>query len=60
MFLIDMNSHYYMYFRKPPTSILKTTYLDVYNFYLAIETSSTLNFVSERDPDQIVQTHMLS
>ena len=28
--------------------------------WLAIESSSTLNFVSERDPDEIVQTHMLS
>ena len=25
-----------------------------------LESSSTLNFVSERDPDKIVQTHMLS
>ena len=29
-------------------------YVDVLNSYLA------LNFVSERDPDKIVQTHMLS
>ena len=25
-----------------------------------LESTSTLNFVSERDPDEIVQTHMLS
>ena len=25
-----------------------------------LESSSPLNFVSERDPDKIVQTHMLS
>ena len=57
MFLIDRNSHYYMH---PPTSILKTTtYIDV-RITIWLESSSTLNFVSERDPDEIVQTHMLS
>ena len=29
-------------------------------FFIWLESSSTLNFVSERDPDEIVQTHMLS
>ena len=28
--------------------------------FIWLESSSTLNFVSERDPDEIVQTHMLS
>ena len=28
--------------------------------FIGPESSSTLNFVSERDPDKIVQTHMLS
>ena len=28
--------------------------------YIWLESSSTLNFVSEWDPDEIVQTHMLS
>ena len=28
--------------------------------FIWLESSSTLNFVSERDPDKIVQTHMLS
>ena len=28
--------------------------------FIGLESSSTLNFVSERDPDEIVQTHMLS
>ena len=34
-------------------------YVDVLNSYLASLHASTLNFVSERDPDKIVQTHML-
>ena len=54
MFLIDRNS-----LRKPPKRILKTTYVDVANL-LGLESSSTLNFVNERDPDEIVQTQMLS
>ena len=29
-------------------------------FFWGLESSSTLNFISERDPDEIVQTHMLS
>ena len=29
-------------------------------FFIWLESSSTLNFVSERDPDEIVQTHMHS
>ena len=28
--------------------------------FIWLESSSCLNFVSERDPDEIVQTHMLS
>ena len=28
--------------------------------FIGLESSSTLKFVSERDPDEIVQTHMLS
>ena len=28
--------------------------------FIWLESSSTLNFVCERDPDEIVQTHMLS
>ena len=28
--------------------------------FIWLESSSTLNFVSERDPEEIVQTHMLS
>ena len=28
--------------------------------FIWLKSSSTLNFVSERDPDKIVQTHMLS
>ena len=28
--------------------------------FIWLKSSSTLNFVSERDPDEIVQTHMLS
>ena len=28
--------------------------------FIWLESSSILNFVSERDPDEIVQTHMLS
>ena len=28
--------------------------------FISLESSSTLNFVSEGDPDEIVQTHMLS
>ena len=28
--------------------------------FIGLESSSTLNFFSERDPDEIVQTHMLS
>ena len=28
--------------------------------FIWLESSSTLNFVSERDPDEMVQTHMLS
>ena len=28
--------------------------------FIWLESSSTLNFVSERDPDKMVQTHMLS
>ena len=28
--------------------------------FIWLESSSTVNFVSERDPDKIVQTHMLS
>ena len=28
--------------------------------FIGLESSSTLNIVSERDPDEIVQTHMLS
>ena len=28
--------------------------------FIWLESSSTLNFVSEREPDEIVQTHMLS
>ena len=28
--------------------------------FIWLEASSTLNFVSEQDPDEIVQTHMLS
>ena len=46
--------------RKPLTSILKTTYVLVFRIFIWLESSSTLNFVSERDPDEIVQTHMLS
>ena len=58
IFLIDRTSHYFMYLEKPLTS-LKSTYVDVWNF-IWLESSSTLNFVSERDPGEIVQTHMLS
>ena len=29
-------------------------------FFIWLESSSTLSFVSERDPGEIVQTHMLS
>ena len=54
IFLIDRNSHYYMYLEKPLTSILKS------RIFIWLESSSTLNFVSERGPDEIVQTHMLS
>ena len=28
--------------------------------FIWLESTSTLNFVSKRDPDEIVQTHMLS
>ena len=28
--------------------------------FIWLESSTTLNFVSERDPDEIVQTHVLS
>ena len=47
MFLID--SHYYMYLENRRHVRRCLEFL-----------SSTLNFVSERDPDEIVQTHMLS
>ena len=30
------------------------------NLLVWLESSSTLNFDSERDPEEIVQTHMLS
>ena len=55
MFLMDRNGHYYMLLRNPPTSILKMS-----RIFIWLESSSTLNFVSERDPGEIVQTHMLS
>ena len=50
MFLIDRNSHYYMYHKYFKHNVRRCL-----DFFL-----STLNFVSERDPDEIVQTHMLS
>ena len=50
MFLIDRNSHYYMYLENRQDNVRRCR----------LESSSTLNFVSERDPDEMVQTHMLS
>ena len=32
----------------------------MYRIFIWLESSSCLNFVSDRDPDEIVQTHMLS
>ena len=42
--LIDNNSHYYMYLEKPPTHILKTTYVrGAFGKFLA------WSFISETD-----------
>ena len=51
MFFINWNSHYYMYLER------QRTYMS--RIFIGLESSSTLNFVSERDPNEIVQTHML-
>ena len=49
MFLIDRNSNYYMYLENRRHNVRR-----------CLDFLSTLNFVSERDPEEIVQTHMLS
>ena len=52
MFLVDRNSHYYMYLEN---KYLKDNVRRCLEFLFGyIESSSTLNFVSERDPDEIV------
>ena len=58
MFLIDRNSHYYIT-KKTADKYFKDNERRCLEFLFG-EFSSTLNFVSERDTDEIVQTHMLS
>ena len=59
MFLIDRISHYYMYLENRRQVFLRQcTWMS--RIFIWLESSSTLNFISERDPDEIVQTHMLS
>ena len=59
--LIDRNSHYYMYLEnRDKYMYFKDNVRRCLEFFIWLESSSTLNFVSERDPGEIVQTHMLS